>query len=93
MIGSISKIRPCGHHHHYKYAHAKTATTDMKQICTDYKNDLEEDGEFTFNLNNMQNFNNAFTSASKIKKFRVQLPNQSNFYKFIYHNFLISSII
>lgn len=77
MIGSISKIRPCGHHHYYKYAHAKTATTDMKQICADYKNDLEEDGEFTFNLNNMQNFNSAFTSAPKIKKFRVQLPNQS----------------
>ena len=89
MIGSISKVRPCGHHHYYKYAHAKTAKTDMTQICADYQNDLEEDGEFTFNLNNMQNFDSAFEHAPNIKKFKVQLPNQSAYLR---NSFLLSGL-
>ena len=39
MIGSISKVRPCGNHHYYKYAHAKTAQRGAnKQYIA--KNDL-----------------------------------------------------
>lgn len=38
MIGSISKIRPCGHHHYYKYAHVKNEK-DIKKVDENWKQD------------------------------------------------------
>ena len=58
MIGSISKVRPCGHHHHYKYAHAEKYD-DLYYVCnrnTEYRNDLEPDGELKFIFQNLKNW-------------------------------------
>lgn len=52
MIGSISKIRPCGHHHYYKYAHAKNGTVDLPQIDREYYNDVDENNYWNFSLYN-----------------------------------------
>ena len=42
MLGSISKIRPAGHHHYYKYAHA-TSMEDALRIDANYKEDRTDD--------------------------------------------------
>lgn len=69
MIGSISKVRPCGHHHYYKYAHA-TKTEDFQQVDANYKDDVDDiDGYWDFNCDNWTNANRTFQLCTRIKKF------------------------
>lgn len=75
MIGSISKVRPAGHHHYYKYAHA-TGKSDLNAISKEYKSDLREDGEtWEFSLDNIITmYPNAFQNQN-IHRFRAYTPN------------------
>lgn len=75
MIGSISKVRPAGHHHWYKYAHA-TGKSDLNAVSKEYKADLREDGEtWEFSLDNIITMgNNAFQNQN-IHRFRAYTPN------------------
>ena len=75
MIGSISKIRPCGHHHHYKYAHAKNVN-DIKQVDASYKNDTKDDYDYEFDycLDNITNANDMFYPNSYIRKVNIFIP-------------------
>jgi hypothetical protein len=79
MIGSISKIRPCGHHHHYKYAHAKNVD-DVNRIDASYKNDTKDDYdyEFNYNLENITNANSMFMSGKYIRKINIIMPKVTN---------------
>lgn len=52
MLGSISKVRPCGHHHYYKYAHAKN-TKELRAIHAKYPDD-HMDGIWEFSINNFE---------------------------------------
>ena len=85
MIGSISKIRPCGNHHYYKYAHAKTAqrgasgqflkNNDLFYINNDYINDLDVDGKWgTFSLENITTCSILVFGSNLIKKFEAKTP-------------------
>ena len=49
MLFSISKVRPAGHDHIYKYAHA-TNKNDIKRISAVYDKDTINDREWTFPL-------------------------------------------
>lgn len=75
MIGSISKIRPCGHHHHYKYAHAKNVN-DIKQVDASYKNDTKDDYDYEFDycLDNITNANDMFYPSAYIRKVNISMP-------------------
>ena len=53
MIGGIGKMRPCGHHHYYKYAHAKDYK-DVKEIIPNYRQDIEPDGTWEFPFENLK---------------------------------------
>ena len=68
MIGGISKVRPCGHHHYYKYAHA-TNTNDFKKVNANYKYDTDKDGYWYFCCENWVHGYNTFYNCSHIKKF------------------------
>lgn len=60
MIGSISKIRPCGNTFIYKYAHAET-TSDL-DIINEYRNEVPPEKEhFDFPLDNLENGRQAFS--------------------------------
>lgn len=52
MIGGIGKMRPCGHHHYYKYAHVENGTVDLPQIDREYYNDVDENNYWNFSLYN-----------------------------------------
>lgn len=77
MIGSISKIRPCGHSSHYKYNHCKSIT-EITRISRDYKNDVDGDGMWDKNLNNLTNASKLFYVANRIKKIKLHLPKCTN---------------
>lgn len=78
MIGSISKIRPCGHHHHYKYAHAKNVD-DMKRINASYKTDVNYENEFNYTLDNVINAESMFKSSGNfLQKANLYLPKATN---------------
>lgn len=79
MIGSISKVRPCGHHHYYKYAHAKN-TADMVRVCPvksnkSFYDDLDEKGAFLYPLLNITSLDSyAFSNWTKLKYFKQDFP-------------------
>lgn len=79
MIGSISKVRPCGHHHHYKYAHAKNVD-DVKRIDASYKSDTKDDYDYEFDycLENITNANSMFMSGTYIRKINIIMPKVTN---------------
>ena len=77
MIGSISKIRPCGHSCHYKYNHCKSIT-EITRVSRDYKNDVDGDGMWDKNLDNLTNASKLFSAAAKIKKIKLHLPKCTN---------------
>ena len=79
MIGGISKIRPCGHHHHYKYAHAENVD-DVKSIDASYKNDTKDDYDYEFDycLENITNANSMFMSGTYIRKINIIMPKVTN---------------
>lgn len=68
MLGSISKVRPCGHSHVYKYAHAKKYA-DMVQVAAKFKEESDGHGNWQYFLTNVQELSGIFTDP---------LPNLSN---------------
>lgn len=80
MIGSISKVRPCGHHHYYKYAHV-TNTNDFKKVNANYKYDTDNDGYWYFCCENWVDGYETFNSCPHIKKFNWDnVKNLKNMY-------------
>lgn len=93
MIGSISKVRPCGNHHYYKYAHAKTALrgankqylerNDLFYISNDYINDLNEEGKWgPFSLENITTCAIVPFGNNSIKKFEAKTPKLKDAHQF-----------
>ena len=83
MIGSISKVRPCGHHHYYKYAHATEGRHpelgngkkyDMYQVSREYWNDVDENDCWNFSLENaIKLWDNCF-ELGRFTKFKSKTP-------------------
>ena len=76
MIFSISKVRPVGHDHVYKYAHA-TNKNDIKRISVVYDKDTINDREWTFPLLSLKKdcyelFSNH--NQTQLIKFNSPLP-------------------
>lgn len=84
MIGSISKVRPCGHHHHYKYAHCKVVK-DLTHISNQYKNDGDGHFKFDFNLDSITNLSSAFQSGN-ILTLDLKLPKATNVQSLCFNN-------
>lgn len=93
MIGSISKVRPCGNHHYYKYAHAKTAQrgankqyiakNDLFYVSNDYINDLDEEGKWgPFSLENITTCSIVPFGNNSIKKFEAKTPKLKDAHQF-----------
>lgn len=87
MIGSISKIRPCGHHHYYKYAHATEGRHpelkggekyDMYQVSREYWNDVDEDNCWNFSLENATELKEWCFELGKFTKFKSKTPKLTN---------------
>lgn len=89
MIGSISKVRPCGHNHYYKYAHVKSYP-DLYYTLPNYYEDVDDSGTWgPYSLANITTggqglFCYYIDSKSRlpkkvIKKFHVDLSNCTNF--------------
>jgi hypothetical protein len=87
MLGSISKIRPCGHHHYYKYAHATEGTHptkhngkkyDMYQVSREYWNDVDEDNCWNFSLENATALVQCCFELGRFTKFKSKTPKLTN---------------
>lgn len=87
MIGSISKIRPCGHHHYYKYAHAKSGihpdnssakNSDLNIIDREFYNDVDENDCWNFSLENATALTNRCFELGRFTKFKTKTPNLTN---------------
>lgn len=77
MIGSISKIRPCGNHHIYKYSHAQNIN-DIKLI-NNYTQDVTQDGEFYYPLNNFKTAHaRCFQAWNELRSFKDNLSKIGN---------------
>lgn len=83
MIGSISKVRPCGHHHYYKYAHATEGRHpdysngkkyDMYQVSREYWNDVDEDNCWNFSLENAKRLSDCCFELGTFTKFKSKTP-------------------
>lgn len=85
MLGGIGKMRPCGHHHYYKYAHAKNRD-DLLAVhgnITNYTDDLYDDCWGPFSLENLTSMHAGFSEASvfgnsKMRKWHGYVPNVTN---------------
>lgn len=82
MIGSISKIRPCGHHHYYKYAHAVTCygentstSNDLAQIDREYCKDVDDNNYWNFSLNNATRIEGNCFQMGRFVGFVAPTPN------------------
>lgn len=89
MIGSISKVRPLGQNHYYKYAHVKNYN-DLFYVMHRYYEDVDDKGNFgpyTFpsvTTGGRGLFYYYYSSTTtrpefKIKHYYVDLPNCTNF--------------
>lgn len=83
MIGSISKIRPCGHHHYYKYAHAKNGVhpdnsnakyRDLNRIDREFYNDVDENNCWNFSLENATSLRDCCFELGRFTKFKTKSP-------------------
>lgn len=83
MIGGISKMRPCGHHHYYKYAHAVSGThptksdgksRDMYQVSREYWKDVDDDNCWNFSLENATRLTSWCFELGKFTKFKTKTP-------------------
>lgn len=75
MLGGISKMRPCGHHHYYKYAHAK----NRDDLLAVHNNDTFIKDEirktFDFSLYNFDGTTSSlFGTTTTIEKFILSCP-------------------
>lgn len=88
MIGSISKIRPCGHHHYYKYAHAKN-TNDVKAIDDKYKQDSTDlaDKVWDYPLLNLTSAANLFRDikTGEIVTVNLNTPKVTNNFNYCFY--------
>lgn len=74
MIGSILKVRPCGHSCHYKY-NLIVNTSQMSKIEREYYNDVNGDYLWCYNLDNLNNATDLFYAKGKlIKGIKLSLP-------------------
>ena len=75
MIGSISKVRPCGHSHVYKYAHAKKYA-DMQRVSVNFKEDSDGHGNWEYFMTNVQDLGSIFSGTlPNLTNLDVVLPN------------------
>lgn len=86
MLGSISKVRPCGHHHYYKYAHCPLRQ-DLLAVCKNdsFRHDLTEGCWGPFGLNQFTNDVKSWNSYGvfynpKMKKWIASVPNLKNLF-------------
>lgn len=82
MIGSISKVRPAGHHHYYKYAHCYN-NNDMNRVASTktkaFFDDLDENNDFSYPLTGLRNLgNSAFSGWRKLNWFKDNLSKVNN---------------
>ena len=84
MIGSISKLRPCGHHHYYKYAHVESNTSKVAGntnnrfyfIERDYVKDIYNDNCWgPFSLHNAKAIYGCSFEDGRFTKFKAHTPN------------------
>lgn len=74
MLGGIGKMRPCGHHHYYKYAHAINHD-DLLNVSREINKD-DVNGDWNYSLDNIKTINKARIFASdKLKTFTAYTPN------------------
>lgn len=79
MIGGIGKMRPCGHHHYYKYAHC-VRNADFKSVAYCYNKDhlIENSYEWSYPLLNYEGeptvHNWLFDEEASITKWIATLP-------------------
>lgn len=81
MIGSISKVRPCGHSHVYKYAHAQTVS-DVETISWDYKGDGNSDKEWHYEMQNLSSGNSFLRGIYYAEKIDKEFPSLTTIYRF-----------
>lgn len=63
MIGSISKVRPCGVQHVYKYAHSKKIADAWASSCRRFNDDSNPNGEFHYTLPQLTSATNLFNDS------------------------------
>ena len=73
MIGSISKMKPCARKSYWKYSNCKTID-DLKRVEPNYKQDIDANGLWDFNLDNMVNADSLHTSNPYITEAKIILP-------------------
>lgn len=87
MIGSISKVRPAGHHHYYKYAHVESNTSKVAGntnnrfyfIERDYVKDIYNDNCWgPFSLHNAKTITSCSFEDGRFTKFKAHTPNLQN---------------
>ena len=95
MIGGIGKMRPCGHHHYYKYSHATSGThpdrsdgkkRDMYQISREYWNDVNEDNCWNFSLENATYLCDCCFELGRFTKFKSKTPKLITAYGMFTHD-------
>ena len=73
MIGSISKMKPCARKSYWKYSNCKTID-DLKRVEPNYKQDIDTNGLWDFNLDNMVNADSLHYSNPYIIEAKLILP-------------------
>ena len=91
MIGSISKIRPCGHSCHYKYASCPNAD-GMKYISREWKSDVDGEGVWNKSLDTITNCYSLLKNCSDIKKVDLKLPKATSLWDFLHTSSNVTSI-
>lgn len=94
MLSSISKLRPAGNNHYYKYAHCKNEE-DLKKINPRFSDDYDGDGTWDYSLQDFvrsgRNTDSmswywdsvgVFQNNTKIKKICINAPNCISFSNF-----------
>ena len=84
MLGSISKIRPCGHHHYYKYGHAKNYQDAYRvepNSSNNYKND-DYNGLYEKSFHNIVTFWGydavGVFQNKNVRKYIIEAPSATN---------------
>lgn len=94
MINSISKLRPAGNNHYYKYAHCKNEE-DLKKVNPRFSDDYDADGTWDYSLQDFvrsgRNTDSmswywdsvgVFQNNTKLKKICIDAPNCISFSNF-----------
>jgi hypothetical protein len=94
MLNSISKLRPAGNNHYYKYSHCKNEE-DLKKINPRFSDDYDADGTWDYSLQDFEATGRKsdtsswvddgvgiFQNNTKIKKICIDAPNSISFRSF-----------